>query len=138
MNTRIGKDVMHTHNTTILLVDDEPEVLSAIEGMLEGSGYQLISKSDARSALSFLVQENEIIDLIITDFQMPGLDGLEFIDTLRKIQPTIPVIIFTGYGMLKRQEIPEHIIFVQKPVVSKELRAIILTALTIKKHNASS
>jgi DNA-binding NtrC family response regulator len=82
---------------TILVVDDDCDVLSYLENTLSTFGYNVISKDDAVSALS-VIQEGTEVDLIVTDYTMPGMDGHEFFIALRRILPTVPVIILTGYG----------------------------------------
>jgi len=63
--------------------------------MLSDMGYTVIAAPDAMSALSRL-REGIAIDLVITDYRMPGMNGIEFIRALRKFDPVLPVIIITG------------------------------------------
>jgi CheY-like chemotaxis protein len=119
---------MHTNNETILLVDDELEVLSVIEALLDDFGYRLIAKPDPLSALSF-IREGETISLVITDYQMPGMNGAEFITALRQILPTVPVILLTGYSNIRMENVPGVFKQVRKPIERKELHRIVKAAL---------
>ena len=113
---------------TILLVDDEPEVLTLHEFMLNDSGYMVIPKSNAESAL-FLIREGVNVDLIITDYRMPGMNGVEFIKVLRRILPSVPVLMLTGDITVEIEPslgVFERII---KPVKGKELDRIVKAAL---------
>jgi CheY-like chemotaxis protein len=78
---------------TILVVDDSVAWLRLAEGILNACGYQVQTCEDPRDALSLLRQNPEQIDLVITDLQMPCLDGLELAAELRKINATLPVVL---------------------------------------------
>ncbi len=80
---------------TILLVDNEHYVLDALGQILHNFGYKVISRPDAESALS-IIREGNNIDLILTDYRLSGMKGIEFIAALKKILPSTPVIILTG------------------------------------------
>jgi DNA-binding NtrC family response regulator len=82
----------------ILCVDDEPSVLSALTRILERAGHAVVSARNAGEALHFL--KTEEIDLIVSDFQLPGIDGIEFIQMLRRDRDTTPVIMLTGFGSI--------------------------------------
>ncbi len=79
---------------TILLVDDEHIVLDAMGQILHNFGYQVISRPDAESALS-VIREGNNIDLVLTDYRLSGIKGMEFIAALKKNLPSTPVIILT-------------------------------------------
>lgn len=81
----------------ILLVDDEPLVRMGTALLLEELDHCVVQASSAAQALELLA-ENVSIDLIITDFRMPDMDGLEMIDRARQQRPAIPAILMTGYA----------------------------------------
>lgn len=78
----------------ILAVDDEPDILELIEMEIEELGHTLIC-ADVKSAFA-LFEKNRDIDLIISDFKMPNLTGLDFYKMVRGIDEEIPYIIFSG------------------------------------------
>ncbi len=80
---------------TILLVDNEHLVSDALGQILHNLGYKVISQPDAESALS-VIREGNNIDLVLTDYRLSGMKGIEFIAALKKILPSTPVIILTG------------------------------------------
>ncbi len=80
---------------TILLVDHEHSVLDALGQILHNFGYKVISRPDAESALSVMREKNNI-DLILTDYRLSGMKGIEFIADLKRNYPSTPVIILTG------------------------------------------
>ncbi len=81
---------------TILFVDDN-EVLSCLSReILDMEGFRAICAYSAKEALQ--VFQKEDIDLLITDFRMEGMDGLELAKAVHAINPEVPVIIVTAYG----------------------------------------
>lgn len=82
----------------ILLLDDEYAITELGASILKEFGYQVTSFTQPRSALEFLNQHPNSVDLIITDLTMPGMTGDKFIDKVRQIRPDIPVILCTGYN----------------------------------------
>jgi len=81
----------------IVLVDDEEIVLSSLNSflMLE-TEYEHISFTSAKKALEF-IEKNEV-DLVISDYLMPEMDGITLLAKVRELQPEVPRIILTGYA----------------------------------------
>jgi len=84
----------HRQNCKILIVDDEPEILQSINYILSREGFIVQSVKSAEAALTAV--ETEAPDLILTDVNMSGSDGLELISTLRKRAQTFPILAMTG------------------------------------------
>lgn len=80
----------------LLLVDDEPMLLSAMARLLRRSGYEVDVAADGREALSCLARTD--YDLVITDVRMPVLDGKGLLRRMHADHRAIPVIVLTGYG----------------------------------------
>ncbi|MGB8170415.1 MAG: two-component regulator propeller domain-containing protein [Chthoniobacteraceae bacterium] len=83
---------------TILVVDDEEVVLKVTRSMLERLGYRVEARSDPRAALELLAAEPNRYRLLITDFAMPKLDGVELARRVWSVQPGFPIILYSGYG----------------------------------------
>ena len=81
---------------TILLIDDDEQVRGLFRTALEESGYQVLSAESGRQALALLQQQ--AVDLILADIFMPGMDGLELIQQIRKRQPAAKIIAISGGG----------------------------------------
>ncbi len=117
---------------TILLIDDDPEVRNCMGEMLARSGYTVICHGDGRSALELLRGRRRRVDLIITDYSMPGMDGIELVRSLREMNSRTPVVYMTGIGgldnYLQARELG-IICYVQKPVRAKALLKIVQDAV---------
>jgi PAS domain S-box-containing protein len=82
---------------TLLYVDDEEDLLSLGRIFLETEGeFSVVTHDSARKGLDHLASDT--VDLIISDYQMPGIDGLAFLKIVREKYPDIPFILFTGRG----------------------------------------
>lgn len=80
----------------IILVDDDPQVLEMGRAILKGLGYTVRTFSDPAAATVFLSQENSI-DLVITDYDMPNIDGISLAVSVKTHHPEVPVLLWTGY-----------------------------------------
>lgn len=81
---------------TLLLVDDEPSVLSALRRLFRAPGYRLLQATSGQEAL--LVLGSEHVDMVISDMRMPGMDGAELLKQVRQLRPTVTRILLTGYA----------------------------------------
>ncbi len=79
-------------SATVLLVDDDHDVLAAHARFLRINHINAIVSDDAEVALQRLAVHS--IDVVITDLRMPDMDGLDFIKEVRKTQPLVPVLFF--------------------------------------------
>ncbi len=116
---------------TILVVDDDVENTRSYSEILTDLCYRVITRSDVNSALELLRNEKEV-DLVITDYRMPGKTGLDFIMALRKIYPDIPVIMLTAYGDLDsylRSMSLGAFEYVNKPISKPDFERIVRHAL---------
>ena len=82
----------------ILAVDDEVDVLHALEEMLAQLGYEPVGFSDSREALAAARANPRRFDAVVTDEVMPELIGTQLAIELRKLNPTLPIVIASGYG----------------------------------------
>jgi two-component system, cell cycle sensor histidine kinase and response regulator CckA len=93
----IAKSVQIKKPATILIVEDDVELKETISLMLEGHGYKVISASDGLEAYELITVQNINLDLIITDLNMPRMDGLELITKVMAIKPKMGVIFTSGH-----------------------------------------
>ena len=111
-------------NKKVLVVDDEIHIVHVVAIKLRNNGYDVISAGNGANALK-LVQE-EKPDIVVTDFQMPVMNGLELIENLRSDTSTenIPVILLTARGFAIDDEQKQKLrvsAILSKPFSPKEL-----------------
>ena len=102
----------------ILVVDDEEAITYVFERYLSMAGYD-VSVADAVRA-----GEGRAFDLLITDFRMPGMNGVEVIHALRRRQPGLPALVISG-NPIEAGTMPEGVRFLSKPVSMSDLLALI-------------
>ncbi|MBI5406207.1 MAG: response regulator [Nitrospirae bacterium] len=85
-------------NETILVVDDDEDILELIERHLSNKGYEVVTAYDGEQALPLL--EKVKFDLVITDLKMPKIDGMEVLRRVKEKDPHIEVVILTGHGTM--------------------------------------
>ncbi|MEI7662158.1 MAG: sigma-54 dependent transcriptional regulator [Bacteroidota bacterium] len=80
----------------ILIIDDEQLYRTMLKHTLVKEGYTTIEAENGEMGLALVQSEHP--DLVLTDFRMPGMDGLEVLSEIHKIQPRLPVVLFTAFG----------------------------------------
>jgi signal transduction histidine kinase len=93
-------DARAGHAGSILLVDDDPNVLAYVSHLLEEHGYATHPCGSAREALRAL--KDIRADVVLTDIVMPGTSGIELLETVHGIDPELPVILLTAYADLEK------------------------------------
>ncbi len=83
-------------SSTILVVDDEPTVLKLVKLILEAAGYAVLVAGNGQQALALCENRNHMIDLLLTDINMPDISGPELACQVSEIIPHLPVIFMTG------------------------------------------
>ncbi|MBE2257806.1 MAG: response regulator [Rhodobacteraceae bacterium] len=81
---------------TLLLVDDEPSILSALRRLFRPCGYRILTSESGAGGLDLLEREN--VDLVISDMRMPEMDGAQFLERVRTAWPRVVRILLTGYA----------------------------------------
>ncbi len=85
----------------ILLVDDQPDMRSIVRGMLSDMGItQIFEASDGKEAMTFSDAAIDMIDVVICDWNMPKMTGIDLLRQMRSVLPDIPFLMLTGRGDL--------------------------------------
>ncbi|MBK1658531.1 response regulator [Paracraurococcus ruber] len=112
----------------ILLVDDDPLVLSGTADMLLDLGHTVVEAESGERALAALRGGVEV-DLLATDYAMPGMTGLELARAARGLRPDLPVVLATGFAELAEGAVPAGVPRLAKPYRQDQLEAAIARAL---------
>lgn len=108
-----------SHNT-ILVADDEPDLREVIVATLTDAGYAVLPASDGYEAVRLLA--DSWVSLLITDFTMPGIDGLELARQAKVMRPNLRVIYLSGYSVGSSSIVgPTYGPVLQKPMRMVEL-----------------
>jgi len=117
---------------TILLVDDEPDVLVVSKESLESLGYSVYAVKNGEEAITLYKQKKGKIDLIVLDMIMPELSGSETFDRIRELNPSAKIILSSGYSLNDQaQQIMSKgcLGFIQKPFdivqLSRKIREVL-------------
>ena len=94
---------------TILLVDDQSNVLHVQQMLLEAMGHTVITAMHGASAIEAFERASHSIDMLVTDFKMPDMDGIELAKTLREKDPSLPLLMITAYGETEKLRFAEDL-----------------------------
>ncbi|BBL60140.1 response regulator [Methylomonas koyamae] len=124
---------MNASPAKILIVDDEPNVLKALGRLLKA--YATVTVESAEEAL--LIAEQQAFDLVISDYRMPGINGIDFLILFKRLQPDAIRVVLTGFADL---EGAQHAIneaevfrFINKPWSNLEIVHVVESGLAHKR-----
>ena len=86
------------HKPVVMLVDDDRDLLRLLSIRLTAAGYDVRAMASGEEALAQLEQSNP--DVIVTDLQMDGMDGMTLFDRVHASRPTLPVLVLTAHGTI--------------------------------------
>lgn len=81
----------------ILLIDDEPSVVLALRLLLKAIGFEVADFSDPQAALEY-AKNNAGYDLCVCDLRMPNLNGLQVLEEMKKIRPSLPFVLMSAHA----------------------------------------
>ncbi len=113
----------------ILAIDDDSVIRKLLANMLQKAGYEVITAVDGNTGLRLALEEDP--DVVITDYQMPGMDGMEVLSSIRQLKASLPVIMLTAHGdtalTIKSMQAGAFD-YLEKPIVMTELLQIVKNA----------
>lgn len=122
-NTLEGDDI--GSKNLILLVDDAMVILKKVGGILEKCGYKVVRKKDGVEALDWIKRKNIVVDIIITDMEMPRMSGKELIQEVRgqRGYTDVPIIVISAHAKMHVELMEKQMIqgFLMKPFKDNEL-----------------
>jgi CheY-like chemotaxis protein len=95
---------MTSRPTTILCIDDEPEILRLREQQLEMYGFLVLTASSGTEGLQ-LLSDGQVVDLVLLDYVMPEMSGGQLAQELKRLYPRVPIVIMSGF-----QELPDTLL----------------------------
>jgi two-component system, cell cycle sensor histidine kinase and response regulator CckA len=108
-----------TGDAHILIVDDETVIIDLLTEILSSLGYRVTAEQDGYRALTLFEAAPELVDLVITDLNMPGLNGKELIEAIRNESPEKPILVITGNAEPETETDPvirQAQAFLRKPI----------------------
>ena len=127
-----GEQPVSAGSERILLVDDELAIVQLGQQLLEGMGYEVVTRTSSVEALELFKVKPDLFDLIITDMTMPGMTGKDLARRMLQIRPGIPIILCTGFSSqideAKAQQIGIKA-FAMKPLLMRDIAKLIRKVL---------
>jgi PAS domain S-box-containing protein len=128
----MGAEEQWTSSGTVLVVDDEPQVLELISKLLMRVGFSAVLSRDGREALEIFGRQSDSIRLVLLDMMMPRISCAETIHEMRRIQKEVPIVLTSGYSEQDgARQIGEGEIagFLQKPFRAQVLYEVVRRAI---------
>jgi two-component system cell cycle sensor histidine kinase/response regulator CckA len=138
---RVAPTKIRGNNETLLVVDDEPDVLSFLRVMLEAEGYRVLAASNAEEALEVFHAHRNEIKLLFSDLGLPTMSGYELGELLHQQRPGFRTLLGSGYADSEIREQLEgnpYMTFVSKPYSPDEVLMAISSALDQPVHAPAS
>jgi DNA-binding response OmpR family regulator len=120
----------------VLLIDDDQLLSTAIARALHTAGYDVEMANDGKSGLAKFMAAERPFDVVVLDWLMPGISGEDVLAELRRLQPDLPIVLLSGFGMERTPSEDELVIRSMKPASLSELRAAIGKALDAGRRRA--
>ena len=122
---------MGASNKYILTVDDDPDIARLAEHALSIRGFKVSSFTDALMALDHFKANHKGCSLLLSDIRMPGMNGYEFVTYVRRINPTVKVILMSAFEIQEKEfhnVLPDVKVdaFLQKPFSIRQLNDVVL------------
>lgn len=125
---------------TVLVAEDEPDLLELVSGMIESMGAHVLRASNGNQAMQVQERYDGQIDFLLTDVVMPEMNGVKLSENVHDIRPDVKTLFMSGYpatGLLARIQLPEGALLMPKPVDFEKLSVVIRTMLSGENDNAA-
>ncbi|MBC7714636.1 MAG: sigma-54-dependent Fis family transcriptional regulator [Rhizobacter sp.] len=87
--------------STLMIIDDDPDLLDLLCSFFKQRGYNVVTYEDARIALEEIENRKVTVDVVLSDFKLPVMTGVDFIKRIRKLNMVLPIILMTAEGSLE-------------------------------------
>jgi two-component system cell cycle sensor histidine kinase/response regulator CckA len=126
---------------TILVVDDEPDVLRLVEAILTEQGYDVIVAKGSDNAIRTFERMARKPSLVLTDVVMPGMSGPMMVDHMLSIEPNLRVLFMSGYDdrqVVRRYVVEKGFALIAKPFTLQGLASSVREILDLREASASA
>ncbi|MGN6529376.1 MAG: CHASE domain-containing protein [Burkholderiaceae bacterium] len=120
----------------VLCVDDDPAMVLVMEGLLRRAGYHVTAFDEAPAALAAVADDPAAFELVVTDYNMPGMTGMAFARALARVAPRLPVVITSGFisdDMRQQAAALGVVALVQKEYTLERLAGVVDAALASRR-----
>ena len=122
-------------NRSMLVVDDEEVVCQVCQRIFSRQGFRVETNTDARQGLAQATEKD--YEIILLDIKMPNMDGIQFLEPLRKKKPDVPVLIITGYPSIPNAAAAMRLgasDYVTKPFTAEEITWAVQRVLAVQRE----
>jgi DNA-binding NtrC family response regulator len=126
---------------SILVIEDEPNILRLVTAALHASGYKNVNAASSISeARCIWMDRGAHFDLIVTDFSLPDGSALDLVDELRAANPSLGVIVMSGYSqdVIAHETSERRIVLLQKPFRPAELCEMVRSSFAVSDNPAAN
>ena len=125
--------ITQLHDLRVLIVEDNPQAAKLLQKVLAGLGvHQAYRSADGREAQQFLDAANDMVDVIICDWEMPNMTGIELLQQVRMVYPDMPFIMVTGNAEAESVEIAARYQvsgYIKKPYAPQQIADSLTTLM---------
>ena len=134
-NKTTSKDELHMSGT-VLVIDDEPDILEFVVAVLEDAGFDVVTANDGEEGIAQYQAHQQTLQLVICDMVMPKLGGIAVAKYIHEQSPDIPVLLSSGYDEQSLEQSSQSDIagFIRKPYMPETLVDSIVAVLKPKEH----
>ncbi|MCB0214337.1 MAG: response regulator, partial [Anaerolineae bacterium] len=132
LSTNESKSLLHGQSETILVVEDDKEVLNIVSMLLKHLGYRVLPAHNGKEALAIYEQHQNNVNLVLSDVVMPDMNGITLLAALKNCNPDVKMIMMSGYPLeheaaevVREEDVP----WINKPLPLGKLSHIINSAL---------
>ena len=119
---------------TVLIVDDEKSILASLAGVLSDEGYQVLTAENGAQALEII--HEDLPSVVMLDIWLPGMDGIEVLEEIRRTNSHLPVIMISGHGSIETAVKATKLgafDFIEKPLALEKVVLTVDNALKMSK-----
>ena len=121
---------------TVLVGEDNPQVREVVTAILQAEGYDVLPAATGDDTLELYAEHSDRIRLLVLDYELPGIDGLECLRRVRLSAPSIPAVLISGFELPQTSQSDSHgVRFLQKPFAVADLAEAVADLLEMDRES---